>query len=397
MYQILTGATGALGAHILYQLLQNPTVQHVVCLARGPYALARVHASLQTRGIDLTAANTTAAYQKLSVLETANLGAPFLGLGQEAYTNLQSKATLIMHAAWPVHFSLSTASFGPHLAGLHNLLALALSSPLVTTPRLLFASSISAAFNTACPTSVPEAPIPNLSVAARTGYARSKLVGERICEAAAAAGADVGVLRIGQIAGDREKGVWNDKEAVPIMVRSAVEVGALPLLNGEKGVCAWMPADVVAAACLEIAGRMGAGGSNGAVENGVNGHATVPKAHYYHITPSHAVSWNDVVLPRLQAAGLDFEAVAVDNWLSKVRTRGEQLTALKAEAQLPALKLASYYEQTYGGSGVGEGEGVTFDNTKACRDSPTLRTCPDVAKAGLIEKFLHAWLTEWKV
>lgn len=32
---LLTGATGALGAHILHQLLQNSHVRHVYCLAGG--------------------------------------------------------------------------------------------------------------------------------------------------------------------------------------------------------------------------------------------------------------------------------------------------------------------------------------------------------------------------
>lgn len=57
------------------------------------------------------------------------------------------------------------------------------------------------------------------------------LVGEHIVCNAARAGARSYVLRIGQSIGDTAKGAWNDKEFVPLMVRSALTLKALPTLR----------------------------------------------------------------------------------------------------------------------------------------------------------------------
>jgi thioester reductase-like protein len=52
--QVLTGATGSLGAHLLDQLLNQKDVERVICLARAKNdedALKRVEESLQVRSL----------------------------------------------------------------------------------------------------------------------------------------------------------------------------------------------------------------------------------------------------------------------------------------------------------------------------------------------------------
>ncbi len=67
------------------------------------------------------------------------------------------------------------------------------------------------------------------------GYARSKMVAEIIVKAAAKqTGMNARVLRVGQIVGDTQIGQWNSPEAIPLMIRSAVTVGALPALEEVK-------------------------------------------------------------------------------------------------------------------------------------------------------------------
>ncbi|KAM3507324.1 hypothetical protein MY10362_001850 [Beauveria mimosiformis] len=99
---ILTGSTGALGAHLLHQLLHRSSVRHVYCLVRGVSSpLQRVLNSLAKRGIDIISQLGTVVLRKLSALHTANIGAPHLGLDVDIYHQLRSQATLIIHAAWP--------------------------------------------------------------------------------------------------------------------------------------------------------------------------------------------------------------------------------------------------------------------------------------------------------
>jgi thioester reductase-like protein len=90
-----------------------------------------------------------------------------------------------------------------------------------------------------------------------TGYARSKLVSERILEAAiASAGARAQIMRIGQVVGDTRHGLWNDSEAWPLVIRSALTLKTLPAFDM---VClfAWslavfMFADLVASDVLVV-------------------------------------------------------------------------------------------------------------------------------------------------
>ncbi|KAI1751424.1 acetyl-CoA synthetase-like protein [Xylaria castorea] len=369
---VLTGATGALGAHVLSQLLDDPRVALVYSLVRGDNAFERISKSLEERGLTLSGNNPTRA-KKLVALSTNNFGAPDLGLRPDEYAQLQNSATLIIHAAWPVNFNISLESFRPQIAGLRNFLNLASETP--SPARVVFISSISTAFNMAKPASIPEAPLQSLEYAADTGYARSKLICERLCEAAGASGTAVGVLRVGQISADSVNGIWNEKEHVPLLVRSATEVKALPRLHGYEGRCEWMPVDTVASTVLQLADKLTAGAGTS----------------FYNITPSHAFSWNGRFLPVLREAGLEFEEVDLAEWLKRLRARASELGST-AEEKLPAIKLADYYEATYGESAAGYGSNLKYENSRACSDSDALRTCPELSHVAIVSKMLQHWL-----
>ncbi|KAI1268286.1 acetyl-CoA synthetase-like protein [Xylariaceae sp. FL1019] len=370
---VLTGATGALGAHILHQLLADPGVEEVYCLVRGNDPSGRVNNSLKQRGLAVIGNNASRA-AKLTTLSTKDFGEPCLGLTAEEYAALRS-TTLIIHAAWPVNFNISLASFRPQIAGLRSLLDLASSTNRrPDQARIVFVSSISAAFNVPLPASIPEARLDHLQYAAATGYGRSKLVGERLCEAAGASGAAVGILRIGQISADSINGIWNEKEHVPLLIRSAAEIRALPKLYGYEGSCEWMPVDTVATTVLQLGRQLTSGTS------------------FCNIVPPHAFSWNDKFLPALHEAGLEFEEVELAEWLDRLRARAADLGP-EAETRLPAIKLANYYEETYGGHSAGDHiSKLKFENAKALRESTALRSCPELSDVVIVRKMIHHWL-----
>lgn len=223
---VLTGATGSLGAHVLAQLLNHPDVDHVYCLIRGESPQERVLSALQQRKLRIP------KIPRLTAL-TSDLSRPRLGLSQELYEELQNKTTAIIHSAWAVNFNLGIRSFeDQHVAGVQNLIQLSLCVKTPEPARFFFCSSIAAALGTPAPAMIPERPIGNLEHALPQGYARSKLVGEHIVQTAAIdAGARVRTLRIGQIVGDKEQGIWNDTEAIPLIIRSALTLRALPALD----------------------------------------------------------------------------------------------------------------------------------------------------------------------
>jgi nucleoside-diphosphate-sugar epimerase len=227
---ILTGTTGSLGAHILAQLLVKEHIKRIYCLVRASTpeaAMDRVLSTLATKQL-LPFKNISKIVALPSALDRKDLG-----LEPTVLAEVRSSLTKVIHSAWAVNFNLRIRSFEQqHIQGVSNLLNLCLSVHGSTPAQFFFCSSISAAAGTPLPATIAEGPIPQLEHAQDMGYARSKLVAERIIQAAAGqTGMVAKVLRVGQIVGDSDAGIWNTTEAIPLMIQSAVTLGALPALD----------------------------------------------------------------------------------------------------------------------------------------------------------------------
>jgi thioester reductase-like protein len=199
---VISGATGSLGAHILDRLTRRSDVAMVICLSRAKSheeSLRRIQDSLQQRRRELS----PEAMKKV-VSFAADVNKPDLGLDKDQYELLRQQSTSIIHNAWPVNFVLSLASFDEHIGGAVNLLNLALKSPRKVKPSFFFSSSVGTVQGRPDPV-VHETFSDSPVTAGGMGYGRSKWVVEKILERAGAeTKARVGVLRIGQLAGDTE-------------------------------------------------------------------------------------------------------------------------------------------------------------------------------------------------
>lgn len=228
-YQILTGATGTLGAHLLAQLLALPHISKVFCLVRrndANNALQRVQRASEDKGLPWTCSSE----QKVAALES-DLSESNLGLSTAVHNEIKDNVHTIIHCAWPVNFNIGIRSFEGHIKGVRNLIDLSLSVSPGPPASFYFCSSVSVASRTPAPAIVPEELISDLTHAQTIGYGQSKLVCEHIIHNARAQGAGAFVLRIGQIIGDSIHGRWNGTEAIPLMIRSAVTLGALPAMK----------------------------------------------------------------------------------------------------------------------------------------------------------------------
>lgn len=90
--QVLTGATGSLGAHILALLSAQTSVKKIICLSRASShddSLKRVKDSLKSRKL-------TVDESKL-VSYAANTNAELLGLSKEEYGSIRDEATIVIH------------------------------------------------------------------------------------------------------------------------------------------------------------------------------------------------------------------------------------------------------------------------------------------------------------
>ena len=372
--QVLTGATGSLGAHILAQLLTMSNVRHIYCLVRGENPQERVLQALQQRKLSILDIDRLIAF-------TSDLSRKDLGLSPETYKELQSSTTTIIHSAWVVNFNLGISSFeDQHIKGVHNLIHLSLSVSTPKPVRLFFCSSIATALATPPPTTIPEAPIHDLKAAAPYGYARSKLVSEHIVRnAALKAGAKSRILRIGQIVGDGKMGLWSDTEAIPLIIRSALTLGVLPALDETQS---WLPVDTVASTILDLAGVITS--EPPASESDID--------LVYNLENRKTFSWTDELLPELRRSGLSFSVVPVDEWLRKLRQYEKDGGDPEKN---PAVKLIGHFEQRYASTERKAGE-IRFETKTAEKHSEALRKAPRLIEDGYVKKFVEVWLKRWE-
>lgn len=257
---ILTGSTGAVGSHILHEILHNKAISHVYCLNRSSDSRAVQESRNSERGIP-----TEFPSARVTFL-TADLCKPNFGLESTVYNTILSTTTQIIHNAWPVNFNQRLQSFQPSLDGVFNLVSFAAHAK--QSPSVFFLSSISAVINyhqvPDAEPQVPERAVASLACPGQMGYGESKYLAERMLDyAAAKLNIKTGAARVGQVAGTAEnpRG-WNRNEWFPSLVVSSRALRALPLSLGafEDPSCAgglmdsvdWVPVDQLASILVEL-------------------------------------------------------------------------------------------------------------------------------------------------
>lgn len=179
----------------------------------------------------------------------------------------------------------------------------------------------------------------------------------------------VNIVRVGQLTGDTENGVWNRSEAYPLMLSTAGELGCLPALE-EK--LSWLPVDVAARAVVDISVQ------DGAVEVGC--------AVYHVVNNSRETSWRDLLGWVQSESAESIEIVEPRVWL-------ERLEKLKAH---PAKSLLGLWKAAYGSSdpdtGTDPKEEITFNIKNAESASECMRGVRAVDEE-LVKKIWH-WLNE---
>jgi carbohydrate kinase (thermoresistant glucokinase family) len=285
----------------------------------------------------------------------SDLSEPMLGLDAQTYHAVAQNLAAVIHCAWSVNFNMHISSFKQtNLAGVVNLIALTRAGQNAT---FNFCSSVSATAR--CP--LPEVPetIPELEWAQGMGYAQSKSVAEHLCaRAEKQAGIRTRVLRVGQIMADTQHGVWNATEAIPLMIQSALTVGALPRLQETPS---WLPVDTVGQAVAEIA--LSDAGS--VVAN---------------VTNPRSFRWTEDLLPALKAAGLEFDEVEPKEWVRRLRASN-----LDPKAN-PPIKLVDFFASKYDRDEFAPSK--VFATDIACSLSPSLAQAP-LLNPYLVAKFVN--------
>ncbi|KAJ5215261.1 uncharacterized protein N7498_001668 [Penicillium cinerascens] len=238
---LLIGATGSIGAYVLFELLNNETITTI-------FYLTRRHSPFDA----------------------------------------------------PVNFHLPLSFFEPHVRGLYNLIEFSLSVRRPEPAVMIFCSSVSMALG-ASSVKVTEEPLRLDS--ALLGYGQSKLVGEHMVS---------------------NTGWWKESEALPLMIRSAITLKALPEL---PHIYSWLPVNTLATVILEIARACSMPsrdyGADCAYDRSI---VTLIDDSIYNVCNPCEFSWT-ALLDSLKQSGYDFEIVPFEEWMNLLRgseARGEE-------------------------------------------------------------------------
>jgi hypothetical protein len=185
------------------------------------------------------------------------------------------------------------------------------------------------------------------------------------------------VVRIGQIVPSRKDGankLWNVNEMIPLLVRTARVIRALPERLSSGDSCDWIEVDAVASMISQVAGF------SKAWENGEREEKIL-----YNVVHPKYFSWRDEFLPKLKESGMDFETVGYKEWLQNIRDSEYDLV------KNPSRKLLDFWEAQQWGC-YGE---IKFD-TGAVDETNTLsRTALRVVDGDLVAELVAAWKKVW--
>ena len=285
---ILTGSTGTIGTFVLEKLLSMPSIEHVYCLNRSNDSKVLQMKRSLAKGLQ------TKFPEDRATFITADLANPQeFGLDKSLYQEMLSKATLIMHNAWPINWDSPLSFFAPQLSSIVNLVEFATRANM--NPRILFLSSISAVFNSKVSSSVEESITNDFGAASANGYGEAKLVSERLLDhAAAKLSIPVTIVRICQLTGGVETSAkWKSSEWLPSMVISSKHLRALPeslsgALDGDSPTIDWVPVDAIPSILFELAFAQSA--PDGAQES-----ATSANPQVFHISNHQTISWSSIL------------------------------------------------------------------------------------------------------
>lgn len=365
---ILTGSTGSLGSYILDKLVRSEKVQRVICLNRSGGSAERQAASHSSRGL-------TEDFGKVSFMET-ELAKQQLGLEANAYHELTSNTTHIIHNSWPVDFNLGLSSFEPQLAGCLQLLTMARNMPLLQSLSFVSSVSVASGWTKRRSFEVPESKIEDLSVAGNMGYAQSKLLAELIL----AQGCDslkipVSIYRVGQIAGPvlSSKGIWSPREWFPSVLLTCKHLGKIPRDLGALNCMDWIPVDILANALVE------------ALLSDPSPSMSAETKYMHFVNPKKAY-WTDMSDEMSYKLDPDrrLKIVAFTDWLDCLKRASEEPARLD---DIPAVKLLDFLRDMVQQSI----ESVPFSTENTEHLSSTLKEMRPVSM-----EWMEHWVNQWQ-
>lgn len=221
---LLTGATGFLGAFLLYELLQQTQAQ-VYCLIRvksveeGHQRLRQILESYQI---------WKESFRDRIVPVVGDLALPQLGLSDEQFHHLAGELDAIYHNGAFVHFTYPYATLkAANVSGTQNILRLA-SQTKVKPLHYVSTTSVFSGSGYTGIRLVLEQDNPGPTAGLFNGYGQSKWVAEHLVKIAGSRGLPVTIYRPGRITGQSQTGACNPNDFLYRAIAGCIAMGTIP-------------------------------------------------------------------------------------------------------------------------------------------------------------------------
>jgi thioester reductase-like protein/acyl carrier protein len=242
---LITGASGSLGSHLAWHIVQMADVKTVICINRPnreePYK--RQIKAMRDKGIRFP----ETLKHKLMVIQT-DTSKPLLGLEPDSYERLVSTATHLIHSAWPMSGKRALDGFESQFQVMRNLIDLVCDVASRRPPSFKCSFQMVSSIgviglygkldgngSTAQKVLVPEERF-GIDCILPNGYGDAKWGCERMIDETLHKNPDrfrAMVVRLGQIAGSKTSGYWNPMEHFCFLVKSSQTLNALPDVEGD--------------------------------------------------------------------------------------------------------------------------------------------------------------------
>lgn len=242
---LLTGATGFLGAFLLYELLQQ-TPADIYCLVRATNlesAKNKIQNSLESYLI------WHESFSERIIPVLGDLSQPLLGIPEHEFQQLAEKIDIIYHnGAWVHHLYPYYVLKAANVLGTQELLRLACRvkpKPVhfISTSSIFSASGISGVKLVKEDDNLDDYQVPD------NGYVQTKWVGEKLVKTAGLRGLPVCIYRIGRVSGHSQTGVFNINDFLYRLIIGCIQLGIAPDVDIMEDI---MPVDYTSKSIIHL-------------------------------------------------------------------------------------------------------------------------------------------------
>ncbi|MBD2625735.1 non-ribosomal peptide synthetase [Trichormus variabilis] len=242
---LLTGATGFLGAFLLWELLQQ-TNANIYCLVRAQNVEAGKKKLQETLNSYLIWQDS---FSQRIIPIIGDLSQPLLGLKDQEFKELAHQIDIIYHnGAWVHHIYPYSVLKAANVLGTQEVLRLACE--IKTKPvHFISTASIFSPLQESAITVATEAdniddyPVPS------NGYVQTKWVCEKLIKTAQQRGLPISSYRISRVSGHSKTGVFNINDFLYKLIIGCIQLGSIPDHDIQEDI---MPVDYVIQAIIHL-------------------------------------------------------------------------------------------------------------------------------------------------